>query len=74
VNMREVKKLRAGDQFRRPSTNGHDVSGFRRYSVTGCDAVGIQIMDEHGYSTILRHSAMSTKDWMRAAEPVTAVA
>jgi hypothetical protein len=70
VNMREVRKLTAGDTLRHPSKNGHDVTGFRRYEITAVDEKGISLTDEHGYSCIMRFADGFAKVWLKDAEPI----
>jgi hypothetical protein len=49
MNIREAKKLRAGDKFRRASKNGHD-NGYRVYAVSECSPQGFESVDQHwGY-------------------------
>ena len=48
MTLREAKKLRAGDTFKRPSANTHD-AGFRAYTVIERNPTFITVQDEHGY-------------------------
>lgn len=49
MTKREANKLGVGDQFKRPSTNGHD-NGWRIYSIlTSLPDGGFQTEDQHGY-------------------------
>lgn len=51
MTQRQAKGLQSGDTFKRPSTNGHCVDGFRRYEVTYTDMWSMGFVDEFGYSS-----------------------
>lgn len=76
MNLKQVKKLKLGDKFRRPSTNTHD-NGYRVYRVIALADMVLTLQDQHGYhiriSTELGEWKNHSQGFMRDAEqiPVT---
>ena len=70
MHMNQVKRLNSGDTFRRPSKNGHDVSGYRGFQVVSVDLQDVTVCDQYGYQTRLPFSCSSTKDFFKVAEPI----
>lgn len=74
MNLRQCKKLRVGDKFRRPSTNSHD-NGWREYRVISTETdsrglVAFTVVDQHGYQSRMRLLSwkQSSKAFMSDAE------
>lgn len=68
MNIRDAKKLRRFDTFRKPSTNSHD-NGFRVYTVTLSYPEGFTAIDQHGYHIRCHwNEPASTKPFLKDAE------
>jgi hypothetical protein len=64
----QAMKMQAGDTFKRPSTNGHCPSGFRRYEVMYNDHLAMGFIDEFGYtSSILWGKKNGTDEFLKTA-------
>lgn len=71
MTISQVKRLHSADTFKRPSRNGHDISGFRMFQVVSVDLHDVTVCDEHGYSTRLLFNQPCTKEFFKFAEAVT---
>jgi hypothetical protein len=67
MTIRQAKRLNVGDSFRMPSTNSHDVDGFRVYSVISKTDEGIQVQDSFGYVSNLNWASKGLAIVLKAA-------
>ena len=67
MTLKQASRLVRHDTFRRPSTNPHDVDGFRKYTVVDETPEMMTVRDQHGYETRIAFLPYMA-DWLKTAE------